>query len=112
MPLIKVVTSLPLIENSEKFLTELSMELSNLTGKPESYIMTLLETNIQMTFAGSSQPSCFVEIKSIGSLKPPLMTKSFCKIISNFTKIPSERIYISFEDVRPENWGFNERTFG
>tara|TARA_Y100001968_G_scaffold261844_1_gene249836 strand:+ start:3210 stop:3548 length:339 start_codon:yes stop_codon:yes gene_type:complete len=112
MPLIKVLTSLPEIEFSQKLLNELSNELSKITGKPTEYVMTLLQTNVQMTFAESSEPSCFVEIKSIGSLKPALISESFCKLIYNFTNIPANRIYISFEDVKPSDWGFNGRTFG
>ena len=112
MPLIKILTSLPEIESSQKLLDELSAELSNLTGKPGNYVMTLLQTNVKMTFADSTKPSCFVEIKSIGSLKPDLMTQSISKIISDFTKIPSNRIYIEFDDVKASNWGFNGRTFG
>tara|TARA_Y100001968_G_scaffold218310_1_gene200976 strand:- start:2379 stop:2717 length:339 start_codon:yes stop_codon:yes gene_type:complete len=112
MPLIKVSTSLPKIDSSEKLLEELSEELSNLTGKPADYVMTLLQTNLAMTFAESNNPACFVEVKSIGSLKPSLMTESFSRIISNFTQIPPNRIYIYFEDVKASHWGFNGNTFG
>ena len=71
MPLINVKTSLPNIENSELLLMNLSKELSNLTGKPEQFVMTLLQTNVPMTFAGSTEACCYVEIKSIGSIDSP-----------------------------------------
>ena len=111
MPLINVRTSLEEISNSDGLLKQLSAEMANLTGKPEKYVMTLLQTNLPMTFSGSNEPSCYIEIKSIGSLKPELMSQSFCKIISSMTKIPSNRIYIGFEDVQANKWGFNGSTF-
>tara|TARA_Y100001968_G_scaffold270018_1_gene261043 strand:+ start:560 stop:898 length:339 start_codon:yes stop_codon:yes gene_type:complete len=112
MPLIRIQTSINKIDNQDEFLNKLSSEISKLTGKSEQYVMTVLETNIPMTFAGSSFPSCYVEIKSIGALNPPLMSEIICKLISNKTKIPSNRIYISFEDVAPNKWGFDGNTFG
>ncbi len=112
MPLINVRTSISNIEKPEMFLQELSHELSVLTGKPESFVMTLLETNVPMTFAGTSAPCCYIEIKSIGALNPSTMSSEFCKLISKRTGIESNRIYISFEDVPANHWGWNESVFG
>ena len=112
MPLIKVQTSLDKTSFPETLLNELSRELAKSTGKPEAYVMALLETDLPMIFAGSNKPSCFIEIKSIGSLTPNLMAKSFSKLISDNTIIPANRIYINFEDVNPTQWGFNGNTFG
>ena len=46
MPLIKVRTSLPALKDGSALLQELSSELANQTGKPEAYVMTLLETGV------------------------------------------------------------------
>ena len=97
MPLINVRTSVVHIDESELLLKELSSELSALTGKPEIYVMTLLETSVPMTFAGTTEPCCFVEIKSIGSLAPEKMASIFCKLIERRTGIACDRIYIQFE---------------
>ncbi len=112
MPLINVRVSSSSVDNANELLKELSSELSKLTGKPEKYVMTLLQTNVPMTFGGTNHPSCYIEIKSIGSLHPPEMSKSFCKIINSRTGITEDRIYIGFEDVAPSQWGFNGQTFG
>ena len=53
MPLINVRTSLPALKDGSALLQELSSELANQTGKPDAYVMTLLETGVPMTFAGS-----------------------------------------------------------
>ena len=112
MPLINVRTSLPEVADSAALLKELSAALAQQTGKPESYVMTLLETAVPMTFAGSCDPCAYVEVKSIGALKPSAMTKAFCDLISKRTGIPSNRIYIGFDDVKATAWGWNGKTFG
>lgn len=112
MPLINVRTSLPAVDDATALLQELSAALAEQSGKPESYVMTLLQTAVPMTFAGSSDPCAYVEIKSIGSLKPQAMTATFCQLISARTGIPANRIYVAFEDVKANSWGWNGRTFG
>lgn len=112
MPLINVRTSLPTLADPEALLKELSAALAQQTGKPEGYVMTLLEVGVPMTFAGSSEPCAYVEIKSIGSLRPPAMTAAFCELIEARTGIPSQRVYVAFEDVKASNWGWNGSTFG
>ena len=112
MPLINVRTSLPEVADSAALLKELSTALAQQTGKPEAYVMTLLETAVPMTFGGSTEPCAYVEIKSIGALKPPAMTSAFCELIESRTGIPASRIYVAFEDVNASSWGWNGNTFG
>ena len=112
MPLINVRTSLPSVSDADGLLKALSSTLAQQTGKPEAYVMTLLEVGVPMTFAGSPEPSAYVEIKSIGALKPPAMTATFCELISERTGIPANRIYIGFDDVKASAWGWNGNTFG
>ncbi len=112
MPLISIRTSSNKIKDPEELLKSLSKELAVLTGKPEQYVMTSLALNQPMTFAGTNDPCCYVEIKSIGSLKPQEMSQILCDLISENTNIKSNRIYISFEDVPANLWGWNGRTFG
>ena len=91
---------------------EISRMVADLTGKPENYVMTLIQSDSQMTFAGSDEPCCFIKLQSIGSIKPSSMSKSFCELIASKTNIKPNRIYIEFVDVKASNWGFNSSTFG
>ncbi len=86
--------------------------VADLTGKPENYVMTMIQSNSQMTFAGSDEPCCFIKLKSIGSINPPLMSKSLCELISSRTNIKANRVYVEFIDVKASNWGYNSSTFG
>jgi phenylpyruvate tautomerase PptA (4-oxalocrotonate tautomerase family) len=69
MPLIKVQTSIaaPAKPEVEALLKSLSASLAKHTGKPESYVMTAFEPDVSMTFAGTMEPVCYLEVKSVGS---------------------------------------------
>ncbi len=117
MPLIKLQTSIPTPDqaDTEALLKSLSASLAKHTGKPESYVMTALEANVPMTFAGTFDPVCYVEVKSVGSFSPQqtkAMSRDFCDRISEALGIPGNRIYIEFNDAKGYLWGWNGSTFG
>ncbi len=115
MPLVSIQTSLESIENAEPFLKELSSNLSNLIGKPESYVMTILNTSVSMTHAGTLDPACYVEVKSIGEINNESTKKlsaAICGHIESRMGVPANRIYIEFKDVPANLWGWNNTTFG
>ncbi len=112
MPFIQINTSTKSVVENDLLQKEISKLVADLTGKPESYIMTMLQSNSNMTFAGSDEPCCFIKVKSIGSLTPSIMCKSLCDLIASKTNIKHNRIYVEFTDVEASNWGFNGSTFG
>ena len=112
MPFIQINTSSKSLVDNDSLQTEISRMIADLTGKPETYVMTMIQSNSQMKFAGSDEPCCFIKLKSIGSLKPSSMSKSLCELIASKTNIKTNRIYIEFIDVKASNWGFNSSTFG
>ncbi len=115
MPLISVKTSAAADADPQALLGELSSSLATLLGKPERYVMTLLETDVPMTFAGDRAPACYVEVKSIGALegdRTRQVSAAVCALIERHLGIPAERTYIGFEDVPGRLWGWNGSTFG
>ena len=113
MPFIQVNTSSKsVVENEYLLQKDISKLVADLTGKPENYVMTLIKLNNRMTFAGSDEPCCFIQVKSIGSLNPSSMSRSLCDLIASKTNINMNRVYIEFIDVKSSNWGFNGSTFG
>tara|TARA_B100000965_G_C19478568_1_gene707461 strand:- start:653 stop:991 length:339 start_codon:yes stop_codon:yes gene_type:complete len=112
MPFVQINTSSKSILENNLLQKEISKLVADLTGKPENYVMTIIQSNSQMTFAGSDEPCCFIQVKSIGSLNPSSMSKSLCGFISSKTNIKANRIYIEFTDVNASNWGYNNSTFG
>ena len=113
MPFIQINTSSKSVVHNDNLLQkDISKMIADLTGKPESYVMTMIHKDTKMTFAGSDEPCCFIKVKSIGSLKPSSMSKSLCELIASKTNINTNRIYIEFIDIKATNWGFNGSTFG
>jgi phenylpyruvate tautomerase len=117
MPLIKVQTSVsaPQKAEVESMLLSLSTKLAKHLGKPESYVMTAFEPGILMTFAGTTDPVCYIEIKSVGTMKPDqteAMSQDFCQQINQTLGVPKNRIYIEFADAKGAMWGWNGSTFG
>ena len=116
MPLIKVQTSIPTPEKAqiESMLKELSSSLSSHLGKPESYVMTAFEGDVPMTFAGSTEPVCYIEIKSVGTMgaKTKAMSEEFCSKVESALGVPKNRTYIEFADAAGAMWGWNGSTFG
>tara|TARA_B100000212_G_C26992945_1_gene371585 strand:+ start:119 stop:454 length:336 start_codon:yes stop_codon:yes gene_type:complete len=111
VPLLNISTNIKLI-NEKELLSKSSGFISSLLGKPENFVMVKLTESLQMIFAGTDQPCCFIEIKSIGSLTPSKITKSICEFFSKELKIPIERIYIYYHDVDSHMWAWNGKTFG
>ena len=88
--------------------------VSRILGKPLAYIQCVLVEAEAMLFAGESEPSAFIEIKSIGGLSPENCKKissESCKVLSSLLSIPAKRIYIEFIDARPNLWGWDSTTF-
>lgn len=116
MPLIKVLTSIPAPDQSavESLLKNLSGELAKQLGKSEAYVMTVFEPEVAMTFAGTLEPACYIEIKSVGTMSPSqtkTMSQEFCTKINQALGVAINRIYIEFADAKGAMWGWNGSTF-
>ena len=111
MPLLNISTNKE-IKNEQSLLAKSSVFISGLLNKPDNFVMVKLNDSLNMYFSGTNEPCCFIEIKSIGSIEPSKISKPICEFFSNELKIPSERIYIYFDDVDSNMWAWNNRTFG
>lgn len=117
MPLIRVQTSLatPGKSDIEALLASLSATLAQQIGKPEAYVMTSFQPDMSMTFAGTTEPTCLIEIKSVGTMggnKTKAMSQTFCQMVEDTLGIPKNRTYIDFADAQGAMWGWNGTTFG
>ena len=117
MPLVNVCCSNPLQDQAgaDALLLELSRSVAELLGKPERYVMTCLVPPTRMTFGGSTDPACYVELKSIGQMSPEVTSKlsaALCQSVEKHLGVPSARTYIEFSDAKGYLWGWNGSTFG
>jgi len=110
MPYINISTSTG-VDDKKKLLEEIAILISSLTTKSKRFVMAKLNDNCEMYF-DNVEPSCFIEIKSIGSLNPSEMATPISNFVHEKIGIPMDKIYISFEDVPASLWAWNGRTFG
>ena len=109
MPYINVSTSAK-VNDKGKLLEEISILISSLTNKSRRFVMAKIDDNCEMFFDDET-PSCFLEIKSIGSLNPSEMVKPISNFVYEKMGFPIDKIYIYFVDVPASMWAWNGRTF-
>jgi phenylpyruvate tautomerase PptA (4-oxalocrotonate tautomerase family) len=65
--------------------------------------------------AGKTGPAAFLDIRSIGSINSRVnrkISQDVTLLLQSALGIPSDRVYLSFNDVDGANWGWNGSTFG
>jgi phenylpyruvate tautomerase PptA (4-oxalocrotonate tautomerase family) len=114
MPLVRIISSVEPPPTADSLLRDLSALLARELGKPESYVMTCLEPRASMTFGGSFEPSCYVEVKNVGTFTPAqtvLLSAALSERLAAGLGVPRNRIYIEFADAPPHMWGYDGDTF-
>ena len=114
MPYLSIQTNHSFDENkTQAFLQKASKSVAELLGKPENYVMIAVQANTPMSFAGNSEPTAYVQIKSLGL--PEESTTGFsegiCSLVSAELNIDPSRIYIEFASPARHMWGWNNKTF-
>ena len=114
MPYLKIQTNRP-VENdaAEQLVSSASKLVAEQLGKPERYVMVALDPPVPMSFAGSTDPLAYLELKSIGlpQDKTPAFSKALCGLIQQQLGIEPDRVYIEFADAPRAMWGWNNATF-
>ena len=115
MPAIILQTS---VKCTDKQKNQLAADLSKICaaelGKPESYVMAIVQDNSVIYFGGEAKPAAMVNIKSIGGLNPTIntnLTKSICDLLMQTLHIAPNNTYLNFTDIAQHNWGWNGSTF-
>ncbi len=114
MPLLRVTTNKPLGETEQQQAVKtLSASVAGLLGKPESYVMVILQVNSAMLFAGSDSPLAYLELKSLGlpEDKTGEFSSALCSLASAQLGVTPDRTYIEFSSPPRHFWGWNSSTF-
>lgn len=114
MPLLRLTTNLEMNKDHQQAAaTALSAVVARMLGKPESYVMSIVQSGQTMLFAGSDQICAYVELKSLGL--PEARTAEFsatlCDLIEENLGIDPARIYIDFSSPPRHMWGWDKNTF-
>jgi len=114
MPLLSIRTNAS-IEDSAKqqILGRVSGRVAELLGKPEQYVMVVLEADVLMLFGGSSDPAACLNLKSLGLPveRTGDLSAALCDLMHHELNIDPSRVYIGFSSPDRSMWGWNGRTF-
>ena len=115
MPLLKIHTTVNVSDDKKgKLLTDASRIVAETTGKPEKYVMVVLEAG-DILMGGAAGAAAFLDVRGIGGLNKTVngkLTKSLCELLRRELAIDPARVYATFTDVAAQNWGCNGATFG
>ncbi|MBE6824591.1 MAG: hypothetical protein E7513_04525 [Ruminococcaceae bacterium] len=113
MPFIDARFTTPVNATQEENIKTKLGEAITLIGKSEAYLMVQIEDNCRMYFKGNKDDeSAYFEVKLLGkSTKANYekLTKALCDIASEELSIPTNRVYVKFEEV--EYWGYDSIIF-
>jgi phenylpyruvate tautomerase len=115
MPMLLLKTSSALKPDSKPvLLRELSRLVAQSTGKPEGYVMVVVQ-DASIMMAGQEGPAAWVDVRGIGGMDPSTnrkMSAAICELLHRQLGIPMDRVYLNFTDVPAGHWGWNGATFG
>ncbi len=114
MPFIHTMSSTAISPEQEKAIkSRMGKAISIIPGKSENWLMLDFEDSCRLYFKGSNElPSAFIEVKLFGKASADAyerLTAELTEIVSSELGIPSDRIYVKYEEV--SYWGFNGRNF-
>jgi len=115
MPLLKLETTVPLLEDKGKpLLAALSKAVVSDTGKPEQYVM-VTASHSAILMSGKAGDAAFVDLRGIGGLNGDTnrnLSQQICKLLKDSLGIAPDRVYLNFTEIEAGNWGWNGSTFG
>lgn len=111
MPYIKIQTNAE-VSDQAGLLKKLSAAAAQGIGKPETYIMTALSSIESMTLGGTSDPTVFIECKSIGLKEEQTagLSDLLCSFCKDELNVPKDRVYIEFSNATGAMWGWDGKT--
>ncbi|CAN0840415.1 Macrophage migration inhibitory factor homolog [Linum grandiflorum] len=115
MPTLNLYTNVPVdAVITSDILKDATKAVAKIIGKPESYVMIVMNSGVPMAFAGTEEPAAFGELISIGGLGPSVngkLSSTIAEILQTKASIDSSRFYIKFHDVERPFFGYNGSTF-
>lgn len=114
MPFVKLETNIAIRETAQAELaSKLSGLAANILGKPESYVMAVLEPGKMLVLGGTDEPAAFVTLDSIGlpEERTAELAGKICGFLETELDIPKKRTYIAFGNLKRHLFGWNGGTF-
>ena len=113
MPFIDARFSTTVSEEKELNIKKKLGEAITLIGKSEAYLMVQIQDNCKLYFKGNNdEDSAFFEVKLLGkstTANYEKLTAALCELASEELSIPTNRVYVKFEEI--EYWGYDSFVF-
>ncbi|MBK1701836.1 phenylpyruvate tautomerase MIF-related protein [Thiococcus pfennigii] len=114
MPTLRIVTNVEIPpEQCAALLADASGTVAAMLGKPEAYVMVLIEDGRALSLGGSSAPAAYLELKSLGlpEDRTAEYSRTLCDLLAEALEIGAERVYIEFAAPPRHLFGWNGGTF-
>ncbi|KAL7070171.1 hypothetical protein ACQ4LE_010583 [Meloidogyne hapla] len=113
MPVLQVFTNISKESVPPKFTKIASENVASLTGKPESYVMVLVNAGNDGYFGGSNDPFIYAELQSIGGFNDPnKVTGTMTKLFTEHFCVNGGRVYMKLTNPDASKFAHNGKTFG
>lgn len=113
MPYISTKTNVTITEDSEaKIRAAFGKAIEAIRGKSEEWLMLSFEDKARMAFRGDVSATAMIEVEIFGSASDAEyadLTSRITRIISDELSIPSDRIYVKYEEI--DTWGWSGENF-
>ena len=112
MPLLQINTNAT-TDDEATIIVSASALVADMLGKPESYVMVILNAGASMSFAGTDAPCAHLKLKSLGLDEQATGEYSarLCTFMETSFGVDSGRVYIEFAGPERHLWGWDKRTF-
>lgn len=110
MPMMNLKSSMKIPAD---LLKEVSVMIAETIGKPEQYVMVVSET-AELMMSGTPGQAVYAEVRSLGGLSRVVnheITMKLCILLNDHLGIPGDRIYVTFQSLERDHWGWNGSTF-
>ena len=116
MPMTRLQTSAAVDDTRRAALLKaLSRGVAGVLGKPEGYMMVVLEAGTPMLLGGDDAPCALAEVRSVGAISPEQarsLSATVSDLLDEHLGVPAGRTYLNMEGVPGSMWGYSGSTFG
>lgn len=114
MPFLRIQTNIDLASEDKTRLAQACSHLvSELLGKSKDFVQVIVEGHQSMVFGDSTEPTVFVELRSLGlntvGLSP--LAAEITRVLRERLDVDPKRVFLNFFDLSRTHWGWNGKTF-
>ena len=114
MPVLTIDTNVPRDNVSITLVKKLVDIVAENLGKPKQYVVVHVNPGQLMSWAGEDGSCAIGRLTSIGQINRSINTKTMAAVAGLLEAepgVPSDKFYLTFEDIAPANIGWKKSTF-